>query len=270
MTASDRRPPGASASGRGLVPPSSRDRRRPDRGTARSGSVCPAPGRPRCFVPARQDPHVRYLRSWESSEPCPPPSTVHGDDPGSRTDQRRSSSAPAPRARPTSRARWSASTSWRSTSSRRSSRRSRRSRRTPTGCSTADLTRPTGYERRVLKLLQWGEPPRPWRLKSPCHMLFSLDSLDRVFPDARFVMTHRDPTDVMLSVADVYADIVGGFSDDLDRATSASSTSSTGRWDGPGGRSSARRRRPPVLRHRLPRDAGRSDRRGARAVRLAR
>ena len=47
--------------------------------------------------------------------------------------------------------------------------------------------------------------------------MLSLDYLDRVFPDARFVMTHRDPTDVMLSVADVYADIVGGFTDHLDR-----------------------------------------------------
>ncbi len=50
----------------------------------------------------------------------------------------------------------------------------------------------------------------------PAHVM-SLDYLDRVFPDARFVMTHRDPTDVMLSVADVYADIVGGFSDHVDR-----------------------------------------------------
>ncbi len=47
--------------------------------------------------------------------------------------------------------------------------------------------------------------------------MLSLDYLDRVFPDARFVMTHRDPTDVLLSVADVYADIVGGFTDHLDR-----------------------------------------------------
>jgi hypothetical protein len=30
-------------------------------------------------------------------------------------------------------------------------------------------------------------------------------------------MTHRDPTDVLLSVADVYADIGGVFTDDLDR-----------------------------------------------------
>ena len=68
----------------------------------------------------------------------------------------------------------------------------------------------------MLKLLAVGRAVRPWRLKSPAHVL-SLDYLDRVFADARFVMTHRDPTDVMLSVADVYADIVGGFTDHLDR-----------------------------------------------------
>ncbi len=53
-------------------------------------------------------------------------------------------------------------------------------------------------------------------MKSPAHVL-ALDHLDRVFPDARFVMTHRDPTDVILSVADVYADIAGGFTDHVDR-----------------------------------------------------
>ncbi len=80
----------------------------------------------------------------------------------------------------------------------------------------ADLTSTYRYERRVLKLLQWGEAPRPWRLKSPAHILF-LDHLDAAFPDARFVMTHRDPTDVILSVADVYADIAGVLTDHLDR-----------------------------------------------------
>ena len=30
-------------------------------------------------------------------------------------------------------------------------------------------------------------------------------------------MTHRDPTDVILSVADLYADIIGGFTDHIDR-----------------------------------------------------
>jgi hypothetical protein len=80
----------------------------------------------------------------------------------------------------------------------------------------ADLTSTYRYERRVLKLLQWGEPDRrPWRLKCPSHMLW-LDALAEVFPDARFVMTHRDPTDVMVSVADLYAEVGKQFSDDVD------------------------------------------------------
>jgi hypothetical protein len=79
-----------------------------------------------------------------------------------------------------------------------------------------DLTTTYAYEQRVLKLLQFGETPRPWRLKSPAHMLWVGDLLG-VFPDARFVMTHRDPTDVLASVCDVYADIGGTFSDEVDR-----------------------------------------------------
>ena len=37
-----------------------------------------------------------------------------------------------------------------------------------------------------------------------------------MFPDARFVMTHRDPTEVMVSVADVYAEVGRQFSVDID------------------------------------------------------
>jgi hypothetical protein len=61
----------------------------------------------------------------------------------------------------------------------------------------ADLTPTYANERRTLQLLQWGSPAKPWRLKCPTHLLF-LDHLDRVFPDARFVMTHRDPADVIV------------------------------------------------------------------------
>ena len=39
-----------------------------------------------------------------------------------------------------------------------------------------------------------------------------------MFPDARFVMTHRDPTDVMVSVADLYAEVGRQFSDGIDLA----------------------------------------------------
>jgi Sulfotransferase family len=161
-----------------------------------------------------QDPNARYLRQWESSQPCPPPSTVRGQDPrvthatlkaGTRAHVPSDVSGPMECldlmaldfkthiflafAKIPSYAAWLLDT---------------------------DVTSTYVYERRVLKLLQWGEPAKPWRLKTPAHVLF-LPYLDRVFPDARFVMTHRDPTDVILSVADVYADIGGGFTDHLDR-----------------------------------------------------
>ena len=165
-----------------------------------------------------EDPHARFLRQWESSQPCPPPSTVEGLDaraaqaagtgrpPGAKQHVPSSMTGPAECqelmaldfkshlfqafAQVPSYSEW---------------------------MMDADLTSTYRYERRVLKLLQWGFPARRWSLKCPTHLLF-LGHLDRVFPDARFVMTHRDPTDVMLSVAHLYADYVGKFSDTVDLA----------------------------------------------------
>ena len=163
------------------------------------------------------DPNIRYLRVWESSQPCPPPSTVAGPDP------RRGSAASV------------------------ADGMMKRGSHTPTGIDgamecqdlmaltfgsqtfqafaqipsfsdwlmDADLTTTYLYEKRALKLLQWGEKPRPWRLKAPTHMLY-MDALNTAFPDARFVMTHRDPTDVMLSVSVVYTSIIGNFTDSID------------------------------------------------------
>ena len=71
------------------------------------------------------------------------------------------------------------------------------------------------YLKRVLKLLQWRCPPNRWRLKNPSHSLF-IGALDRVFPDARFVMTHRDVASVVPSVADLYYEIRKAYSDDAD------------------------------------------------------
>lgn len=58
------------------------------------------------------------------------------------------------------------------------------------------------YHRRLLQLLQWRCPPTRWWLKSPAHMT-SIDALDAVYPDARFVMTHRDLGRVLPSVCAV-------------------------------------------------------------------
>ena len=59
------------------------------------------------------------------------------------------------------------------------------------------------YHQRVLKLLQWRCGPDRWWLKSPAHMV-SIDALDKVYPDARFVMTHRDVGEVLPSVCALY------------------------------------------------------------------
>lgn len=71
-----------------------------------------------------------------------------------------------------------------------------------------DMTPAYRYHRRVLKLLQWQCPPERWWLKSPAHML-SIDALDDVYPDARFVMTHRDVTKVLPSVCALYSTLSG-------------------------------------------------------------
>ncbi|MBK6288790.1 MAG: sulfotransferase [Pseudomonadales bacterium] len=62
------------------------------------------------------------------------------------------------------------------------------------------------YHRRVLKLLQWHCPPRRWSLRTPEH-LFSMDAIDEVYPDARFIMTHRDPAKALASVCSLLYEI---------------------------------------------------------------
>ena len=59
------------------------------------------------------------------------------------------------------------------------------------------------YHRRVLQLLQWRCPPERWWLKTPAHM-HSIAALDKVYPDARFVMTHRDVGKVLPSVCALF------------------------------------------------------------------
>jgi hypothetical protein len=160
------------------------------------------------------DPNVRFLRQWESPEPAPPPAVVEGPDP--RIERAKQENAASTTHVPSAVhgpmeclelmaldfrtpiynafARIPSYSAW---------------------LLEADLESTYRYERRALQLLQWRQPTRPWRLRSPAHILW-LPHLDRVFPDARFVMTHRDPTDVLLSVCDVYADIGRHFTDDLD------------------------------------------------------
>ncbi|HET6950385.1 MAG TPA: sulfotransferase [Acidimicrobiales bacterium] len=62
----------------------------------------------------------------------------------------------------------------------------------------ADLTETYRYHRRVVKLLGSRRPPELWLFKAPHHK-FHLEALAAAYPDARFVMTHRDPAKVVPS-----------------------------------------------------------------------
>jgi hypothetical protein len=70
------------------------------------------------------------------------------------------------------------------------------------------------YHKRLLQLLQSDAPGR-WTLKNPWHALF-LDDLTEVYPDAQFVMTHRDPVEVVGSACSLIKHVRLMFSDSVD------------------------------------------------------
>jgi hypothetical protein len=169
------------------------------------------------------DPAVRSLRNWEAVAPCPPPETATAE-----SDPRIAAMETAMERRASLFPRMTAMLPSTATS--------------PTECQlfmaydfksqifqafahvpsyvawlnhTADMVPCYAYVMRVLKLLQWRCPPTRWRLKNPSHLLF-IGALDQVFPDARFVMTHRDVAQVIPSVADLYFELHKAYSDTVD------------------------------------------------------
>lgn len=153
-----------------------------------------------------RDPHTRSLRGWESIAPTPPPEAATQDsDP--RIERARAEQEAMHAAFPDLKKMYDAAPT------------------DPTECQdllgmsfeayhftgqywvpsygtwllARDMTASYRYHQRTLKLLQWRCPPNRWHLKTPVHML-ALDALESVYPDARFIMTHRDPATVLGSV----------------------------------------------------------------------
>lgn len=172
-----------------------------------------------------EDPAVRSLRAWESDRPCPPPATeTEGTDPRiAATEASLSGFGEMTRLAPELQAMLPLN-----------------SARDPTECqdllglsfrsqafiatvlfsyidwlAASDMEPAYRYHKRALKLLQWRCPPKRWRLKSPVHML-NLSALNLVYPDARFVVTHRDVADSIPSIATLIAAMGGLFANDLD------------------------------------------------------
>jgi hypothetical protein len=63
-----------------------------------------------------------------------------------------------------------------------------------------DLAETYRVHKRQLQCLQWRSPRRPWALKYPNHVI-AMNEILQVYPDARFVMTHRDPAQVVGSIS---------------------------------------------------------------------
>lgn len=172
-----------------------------------------------------EDPAARSIRGWEARAPCPPPEKAT-----ELTDPRIEEAQRGMRRRDEMFPRMKTMVPSSATS--------------PTECQTfmafdfksqlflpfaqlpgyiqwltreADLEPTYRYVKRVLKLLQWHCPPTRWRLKNPAHMLF-IDALVKVFPDARFWMTHRDIAAVIPSVADLFYEMTKAFSNHVDKA----------------------------------------------------
>lgn len=82
---------------------------------------------------------------------------------------------------------------------------------------TADHLSAYRHHRRVLQVLQHGGVRGRWTLKSPHHAL-ALDALTTVYPDARMVLLHRDPTVLCASVCSLIRTLSATFTDADHRA----------------------------------------------------
>jgi len=153
-----------------------------------------------------RDPDTRSVRTWESSDPIPPPeaATQHDDPRIARTEAGLAAMHEAfPEAKKMHDAEATGPTECQDLLGLEfKAQHFAGQYHVPSyeswllGCDMVPAYR---THRRVLQLLQWHCPPTRWHLKTPVHML-SLPELVTVYPDARFVMTHRDPARVLGSV----------------------------------------------------------------------
>jgi hypothetical protein len=68
----------------------------------------------------------------------------------------------------------------------------------------ADMAPAYRWHRQMLQLLQWRHPGGRWVLKSPAHQ-WCLGALLAEYPDAVLVQTHRDPLQIIASLASLVA-----------------------------------------------------------------
>jgi hypothetical protein len=79
----------------------------------------------------------------------------------------------------------------------------------------SDLGPAYAYHRRLLQILQWRCAGDRWVLKAPAH-IFGIDEIFSHYPDAGIVHIHRDPLEVIASLASLTSAIYTAFSDRFD------------------------------------------------------
>lgn len=84
----------------------------------------------------------------------------------------------------------------------------------------ADQLENMRWHKRFLQFLQSGGVRKPrWLLKSPVHLL-RLKEVFAVYPDARIIMTHRDPRELVGSITSLVSSVRSAYSDEEDAARS--------------------------------------------------
>jgi len=176
-------------------------------------------GLPRTATTALQaflatDPQWRYLRGWEAGHPTPPPEAASEDNDPRRLAELAQHAGPGVgqsqhiqeaggpvddaallrldfRNQELGWPAWSYTRWWRD----------------------CEMSTAYAYHARTLKLLQSRRPPNRWLVKAPWHN-FHLDALVDQYPDATCVMCHRDPAELIPSVASLlqttYRTVLGG------------------------------------------------------------
>lgn len=71
------------------------------------------------------------------------------------------------------------------------------------------------YQKRLLQMLNWRNPGERWVLNAPAHM-WAIDTIMRVFPDARFIWCHRHPLQVVASVNRLNWQVMEMYAGDLE------------------------------------------------------
>lgn len=143
------------------------------------------------------DPQFRYLRKWEVDDPVPPPGLASEED-----DPRLPRSAGQPDEQHIRRLDGPVEDGALYEMSFHHSEAVLPVPSYTRAWRTADHAAGFEYHERVLRLLHSHRPPDFWLLKFP-NYLFQLQEIAAQYPDAKFVMTHRDPVAVVPSTCSV-------------------------------------------------------------------